>query len=154
MNTEIVRNGYSIIHAQEKSKTYLYLSVLLHELGHFLTGLFFKVQILTFQVGSGPSIRFTFSNIKFELGIISTGGYVEFADQHETTKKPYESLTHSQNLLITAFGPFCNFMLFGVFFVQLMQAQSYLSGFLFIILSTYEPPMTEVTGFWVGAIAH
>lgn len=117
--------------------SYLYLSVLLHELGHFLTGFFFNVQILKFHVGSGPSVRFTSSNIKFEFGMFPTGGYVEFADQNETTKKPYESLTHSQNLLITAFGPLCNLMLFGVFFVQLMQAQSFLSGFLFIILSTY-----------------
>jgi len=55
----------------------LYISILIHELGHYLTSKFFKIPVKTFCIGVGPKLL-TFSkfNTKFIFKPIPVGGYI------------------------------------------------------------------------------
>lgn len=55
----------------------LYISVLIHELGHYLTSKFFKIPVTTFCIGNGPTLlTFNKFNTKFIFKPIPFTGYI------------------------------------------------------------------------------
>lgn len=85
-----------------------------HELGHFLTGLYLKMDILSFNIGFGGNlISLNVNNILYNINILPIGGYVEF--NLETFNLKNHSLF---DLILTIFiGPLFSFLL-GYFLLK------------------------------------
>ena len=55
----------------------MYLSIFIHELGHYLSCKAFKVPVKTFSIGFGPKLfRFKKFNTDFTFKLIPMGGYI------------------------------------------------------------------------------
>lgn len=76
--------------------------IVVHELGHFLTAVFFKTKVLEFSIGMGPKI---FGYNKFSIRLLPLGGYVKLDEESlENTSKP-------RQIVIMLAGIFMNFLL-------------------------------------------
>ncbi|MFR4053299.1 MAG: site-2 protease family protein [Clostridium perfringens] len=64
----------------------MYLSIFIHELGHYLSCKAFKVPVKTFSIGFGPKLfRFKKFNTDFTFKLIPMGGYV-YNDDNDLNK--------------------------------------------------------------------
>ena len=114
--------------------------VFFHELGHFSVGRFFGVRVETFSIGFGPEI-FGWTDRKgtrWKVSWIPLGGYVKYWGDADATSRPdHEKIEEmsaeerSQSLLakpvhqralISAAGPFANFILAIVIYTALFMA--------------------------------
>src|SRR4249919_3333094 len=114
--------------------------VFFHELGHFSVGRFFGVRVETFSIGFGPEI-FGWTDKKgtrWKVSWIPLGGYVKYWGDADATSRPdHEKVDgmspeeRSQSLfakpvyqraLISAAGPFANFILAIVIYMALFMA--------------------------------
>jgi len=114
--------------------------VFFHELGHFSVGRFFGVRVETFSIGFGPEI-FGWTDKKgtrWKISWIPLGGYVKYWGDADATSRPdHEKVDgmspeeRSQSLLmkpvyqralISAAGPFANFILAIVIYMALFMS--------------------------------
>ena len=114
--------------------------VFFHELGHFSMGRFFGVRVETFSIGFGPEI-FGWTDKKgtrWKVSWIPLGGYVKYWGDADATSRPDREKVdemspeeRSQSLLakpvyqralISAAGPFANFILAIVIYMALFMA--------------------------------
>ena len=95
--------------------------VLIHELGHYLVGVFFKMGVVSFSIGFGPKILSWYHrSTEFRLGLIPLGGYVQFAGAtpHEQVpaafvgKELHRRPVWQRSLMVLA-GPIANLLLAG-----------------------------------------
>ena len=95
--------------------------VLIHELGHYLVGVFFKMGVVSFSIGFGPKLLSWYHrSTEFRLGLIPLGGYVQFAGAtpHEQVpaafvgKELYQRPVWQRSLMVLA-GPIANLLLAG-----------------------------------------
>jgi regulator of sigma E protease len=110
----------------------------IHELGHFMAARYFGIYVLRFKIGFGKTFFkwFDKKNTEFALGILPLGGYVQMLGEDLTTKERNDLIKSSNNTkflsykdvslgaraVVTAAGPFANFVLAVVayFFISLM----------------------------------
>lgn len=115
--------------------------IFVHELGHFLAGKAFGVEVEEFSIGFGPkafSIRK--GNTDYQINWLPLGGYVKFYGSNLEENVPFEkyekSILHAKvykRAIISFAGPLANFIL---------------SLFIMTILSIYglpkQPPIISV----------
>ena len=99
------------------------LIVGIHELGHFLAARKFGIHVLNFKIGFGKELFATKdkNDCKFSIGILPLGGYVQMLGENIGTeglsrkdykdKKTYFDATLNERAIVTAAGPFANFVL-------------------------------------------
>jgi len=88
--------------------------IFIHELGHFLVGLYYNADIISFNIGFGYSLlSFTYDNIIYSINLIPLGGYVEFILDNFNLKN------HSlfELILILFSGPLFSFVI-GYFMIK------------------------------------
>ena len=93
--------------------------VIIHELGHYLAAIFFRVKVLRFSIGFGPIItKFTAGKDQTEWAIsaIPLGGYVRMLDDTDEKtaaeeNRTYSSIHPAKRMVISAAGPAMNFLL-------------------------------------------
>lgn len=95
--------------------------IFIHELGHYLVGVLFKMGVISFSIGFGPKIlSLKRKDTEFRLGLIPLGGYVQFAgaSPHEQVppafvgKEIYRKPIWQRALMVLA-GPVANLVLAG-----------------------------------------
>ncbi len=110
--------------------------VVIHELGHLLTALLFRVKVEEFGIGFPPKARtlFTWKGVPFTLNWIPVGGFVRMdgengegteSKQHKDnadTRYPFYTRTRIQRLIVILAGASVNF-LFGVFAFTLIYTK-------------------------------
>ncbi len=106
--------------------TLIVLAVLIfvHELGHFLFAKLFKVHVLKFSLGFGPTIfKFKKNETEYMLSAIPLGGYVKLLGEDKEEEIEKELIRHSfqaktalQKILIIAGGPLFNFIFAALVF--------------------------------------
>lgn len=98
--------------------------VLIHELGHYLVGVLFRMGVVSFSIGFGPKIAsFRRGETEFRIGLIPLGGYVQFIGASPYEKVPeafkgkelYRRPIWQRALMILA-GPVANFLLAAMVF--------------------------------------
>lgn len=95
--------------------------IFIHELGHYLVGVMFKMGVISFSIGFGPKIfSWKRKDTEFRLGLIPLGGYVQFAGAlpHEQVppafvgREIYRKPIWQRALMVLA-GPVANLLLAG-----------------------------------------
>ena len=91
----------------------LTIIVLLHELGHFLAGKFFKVKVEEFGIGFPPRIiRIKHKETIYSINAIPLGGFVKFSgEENPNAPNSLESKPAYQRFIIIAVGPLINLVL-------------------------------------------
>tara|TARA_Y100001970_G_scaffold290274_1_gene423468 strand:- start:125847 stop:127244 length:1398 start_codon:yes stop_codon:yes gene_type:complete len=134
---EIVVNSLTIV----LSTILLILIIVgIHEMGHYLAARFFSIHVIRFKIGFGKTLlKFINRNgCEFSIGLIPLGGYVQMLGENESVgvdiyqeKSNLESESKSisymqaslgQRAIVTAAGPFANFVLaiFVYFIISLI----------------------------------
>ena len=68
------------------------LIVFIHELGHFLTAIWFGVDVEKFSIGMGPAIlKYKYKNTQYQIGLLPLGGFCQFKDDNELEDLPKNS---------------------------------------------------------------
>ncbi|MDR1928758.1 MAG: M50 family metallopeptidase [Endomicrobium sp.] len=96
--------------------------IFIHELGHFIVAKIYKVKILTFAFGFGPSlIEYNYKDTKYCVKIIPFGGFVSMAGENPNeftgTEGEYLSLKWYKKILISFSGPLLNYLLAIILFI-------------------------------------
>jgi RIP metalloprotease RseP len=108
--------------------------IIIHELGHFFTALWCKVNVLEFGIGIPPKVKtlFTFKGIPFTLNALPFGGFVRMEGEGETeaggtARAPgtvsLRELPLLKKLLVVLSGATVNF-LFGILRLRLSSRLS------------------------------
>lgn len=106
--------------------TAIFILVVVHEYGHYITARLFKVKVLQFSIGFGPNIisKTNKNGTKFSLSLIPLGGYVRMLGEDNKLSNSQDSFSNKkpwQKILIVLAGPIFNFILaFIVFFLMYM----------------------------------
>lgn len=108
------------------------LVVVVHEMGHYLAGRAFGAAAESFSVGFGKPIfeRTDKRNTRWRLNWIPFGGFVKFVGESQMAGdvgkeeigpigKKYMDLTVGQRSIVSAAGPFANFVFAAVLFAVL-----------------------------------
>lgn len=108
------------------------LVVVVHELGHYLTGRAFGAAAESFSIGFGRPIyeRKDKRNTRWRVNWIPFGGFVKFVGESQTAGdvgvvedgpigKKYMDLTVGQRSLVSVAGPLANFILAALIFALL-----------------------------------
>lgn len=109
----------------------LSLTVIIHELGHFISAKLHNVKVEKFSIGFGPVIfKKIIKSIEFLICIIPLGGYVKLAGDERSKFKnlPYEFLAKStfEKIRIVFFGPLFNYIFaFLIFWIIAMLGIPY-----------------------------
>lgn len=93
--------------------------IFFHELGHFLAARYFGVRVEVFSIGFGKRILTKqLGDTQWSLSLIPLGGYVRMKGQDDANPElksydddAYNSKTPAQRIVISAAGPFANFLL-------------------------------------------
>jgi regulator of sigma E protease len=108
--------------------------VLIHELGHYLVGIWCGVAVEKFSIGFGSNIAsFRRGQTQFSVGWIPLGGYVKFygSTRNEQVPRHVQGLLFWnapvwKRLLIVAAGPVANFLLaFFIFWALVFRGIEY-----------------------------
>ena len=90
--------------------------VIVHEFGHYIAAVAFRVKVLRFSIGFGPVLaRFKAGKDQTEWAIsaIPLGGYVKMLDDGETEEDKSRGHNHlhpAKKIIISAAGPMANFI--------------------------------------------
>ncbi len=99
--------------------------VIAHELGHFLTGRFFRIPIDEFGIGFPPQAKVlgTRNGVKYTLNWLPIGGFVRFSSNAgDNANYGIGSLREApiyQRILVLAAGPFMNFVVAAVIYTAI-----------------------------------
>ena len=98
--------------------------VLVHELGHFLTSIFFKVKVEEFGIGFPPAFyKRNINGTKFSLNILPLGGFVKLYGEDGSNQSDPDSFASKklwQKIIILVAGVFNNLLLgYGILAVLL-----------------------------------
>jgi regulator of sigma E protease len=98
------------------------ITVLIHELGHFVFAKYGDVQVDAFSIGMGPSLaNYTYGETTYKLSLLPIGGYVsmEGEDPEEAGDNPraFYNKTIGTRLMILLAGCLFNFLLGYAIFV-------------------------------------
>lgn len=87
--------------------------VFIHELGHFVAGLYLKAKPVQFTLGAGPAVvKKKYKGILYSLNLFPVGGYVIFnTTQFPDLEPDKEKLSPLRWILISLAGPLSNFLL-------------------------------------------
>jgi len=93
-------------------------TVMVHELGHFLTARWFKLRIDAFSIGMGPALwKKVVNGVAYKISLLPIGGYVALpqmditgsAFEHPDAKgKLLEPVAPWKRIVIAVAGPFMN----------------------------------------------
>lgn len=107
----------------------LVFSIILHEFGHLITALFFKVKVHAFSLGFGKVLLHTkWKGIDWRLSLVPFGGY---CDIEEALDKPnsLSNLDYWKQVIILMAGVFLNLVL--ALLCYIISNKSIIDGFLF-----------------------
>jgi regulator of sigma E protease len=93
--------------------------VFVHEFGHFIIAILFKIKVEKFSIGMGPAIwGFQKGDTYFQVGAVPFGGFCKFkgdeiTDDFNVTKDPdsFYSVKPYKRMLVALFGPFMNYII-------------------------------------------
>ncbi len=97
--------------------------VTVHELGHFIAAILFKVEVEKFSIGFGPKlIAFTKGKTEYRISLIPLGGYLKMKGENldeevENTENSFKTKTWWQRAIIAFAGPFANLILALLIFI-------------------------------------
>ena len=96
----------------------LAIIVLLHELGHFIAGKYFKVKVEEFGIGFPPRIlKLKHKETIYSINSIPLGGFVKFSgEENPNDPQSLESKPAYQRFIIIAVGPLINLVLAIILF--------------------------------------
>ncbi len=101
----------------------------IHEFGHFFFARLFKVPILEFSVGMGPTL-FSWkgrTGTKYAVRALPIGGFVQMEGEEGTSENPmaYNNLSPLKKIIVTGAGPVVNivFAILAMFVIVLSSAQ-------------------------------
>lgn len=100
----------------------LYLTIFIHELGHYLAYKKFGVNVERFCIGFGPKLkRFRYNNTEFTLSLIPFAGAVQINEEH------YKDASLFQNLIVCFAGVFFNLLsaLISIFIIAQFNITKY-----------------------------
>jgi regulator of sigma E protease len=124
------------------------VAVWIHECGHLLTALFFRIPVKSFQLGFGPVAKklFYWKRVCFQINWIPLGGMVEFYQRREVfnlRKTSYELRPPWQRLVVSAGGPLMNVLF------------AFVLTFVLIVSVGFEVPINGiiVSGVYAGGPA-
>lgn len=102
----------------------LTILVLVHELGHFLTSVFFKVKVEEFGIGFPPAFyKRKIKDTKFSLNILPLGGFVKLYGEDGSNQNDPDSFASKklwQKIIILIAGVFNNLLLGYVILATLL----------------------------------
>jgi regulator of sigma E protease len=127
--------------------------VFIHELGHFLIGKFFKLEILEFSIGVGPKLLgFQKGLTVYKLCLIPIGGYVRFND--DSVMGLTQAPLHVR-FFVSVAGPLFNYILaFFVFFTVWTSGIQELSSQIFVLKNSVASSFGLQSGDIVKSINH
>ncbi|MFH1706987.1 MAG: site-2 protease family protein [Planctomycetota bacterium] len=113
------------------------LTILVHELGHFLMARRFGVKVEVFSIGMGPWkwTMFTQGGTKFILSLIPIGGYVKMLGQEDVPSGQEKPLTPDHFLAKTPWqrmGIICAGVIMNVIFAYLVMLAALWIGVPFV----------------------
>ncbi|SFS70242.1 site-2 protease family protein [Paenibacillus sp. BC26] len=123
----------------------IYLSIFIHELGHYITIRMFGIKVHEFVVGTSYKlIKFNFRETKFSIGINPFGGgYV--ANEH----KDFEKLSLLKKLIIISAGIILNFVCFIIgLTIYLVQKNVNLNSIWLSFITVIQNLPTIFNGLW------
>jgi membrane-associated protease RseP (regulator of RpoE activity) len=89
----------------------LICSVILHELGHLLASLYFKVPVHAFSIGFGPILLHKkWKNIDWRISLLPFGGYCDIEESLKI-KNSLSNITYWKQCIILLAGVFANLMI-------------------------------------------
>ena len=105
------------------------LLVFVHELGHYLAAIYYKVKVETFSLGFGPKIlKYVHKGTVYCVSAIPLGGYVKmYGDEPgkdiplELQQKSYLHKPVGQRIVIALAGPLMNLFFAAVLFYFIAQ---------------------------------
>jgi len=123
-----------------------------HEFGHYCVARFFRIKVLKFSIGFGPSIISWYDKdgVEFSLGCLPLGGYVKLLDASvenipETDKyMQFETKPLWARTMVVLAGPVANFVLAVLFYWVI-----FIAGYVSIIPVVGMPPqesMADIAG--------
>lgn len=87
----------------------LFISIFIHELGHYMTSKLFKVPVYEFCIGVGPKLySFLGYGTEFQIRLLPLGGYIY------NNELKYERLNLFKILIICLSGVTLNFLVFAL----------------------------------------
>tara|TARA_B100000678_G_scaffold180642_1_gene150777 strand:- start:4425 stop:5798 length:1374 start_codon:yes stop_codon:yes gene_type:complete len=133
-----------------------------HELGHFLAARKFGVHVIRFKIGFGKTLlsKFDKRGTEYSLGILPLGGYVQMLGEEnplqgkeeeedsQSVKISYPEVSLGARAVITAAGPFANFLLaiFIFFFIFIIGTKELAP----IVGYVHQASLAEQAGLEVG----
>src|SRR5438132_514911 len=100
----------------------LSILVFVHELGHFLTALFFKIRVEEFAIGFPPrAFAIRRNGIDYAINWLPLGGYVKIVGENGDSDDPrsFGKAPAWQRIIVLAAGSFMNLLLAIVLFTSL-----------------------------------
>ena len=86
------------------------LSIIIHELGHLLTALYFKVKVKAFSVGFGKILLHkTWKGIDWRLSLVPLGGYCDIEERIGQPNSLAE-IPYWKQMIIVLAGVTCNLL--------------------------------------------
>ncbi len=95
-------------------------TVLVHELGHFLTALWFKLRIDAFSIGMGPALwKKQYKGVEYKLSLLPIGGYVALPqmditgsafENEDAQKGRLDPVAPWKRIIVAVAGPLMNIL--------------------------------------------
>lgn len=99
----------------------LLLTIVVHECGHLLASLFYKVKVEVFSIGFGKVLLSkTINKIKFCISLIPLGGYIQLAGERTKVKNGFLAQPYSKKAVILLSG-----ILFNIFLAAICYQLNY-----------------------------
>lgn len=132
-------------------------SVLLHEIGHLIAAVYFKVKVKTLSIGFGPQLFCkNYKGIDYKLSLIPVLGYVMF-DENTNDKNYYEYKKWWQKIIISLAGPAVNFAIAFVLLMLVYVLKHHDEGFFITIYKSFVSVINiaiSSVGIFFNSITH
>jgi len=103
----------------------VFVSVILHELGHLLSSLYFKIKVKAVSVGFGKILfRKKWKDIEWRISLIPFGGYCDIEEDINKSNS-LSSLKYWKQVIILCSGVFVNFLIASICYLYMHKSIIY-----------------------------